>query len=271
MNNLEQRMVSLLNNLKNNHGVIGVKAEFEAEGTRLEEALRLKEVVTQANLDLTIKVGGCEALKDMFDAKSIGVTQIVGPMIESAYALKKFIKACKICYVGEEQYHVNFLINIETKLGINNIESILYSPEVEDLDGVTLGRVDLIGSLGRERTYVNSDEIMSYAKKAFSLCKRKGILCTIGGGIDKDSIPFIRELFVEGLLHRYETRKVIFDCDVALRNKPEEGLLKAVSFELMWLKNKCNFYKSILDEDSTRLQMLEKRYNCLLEKIGYLA
>ena len=48
-------MVETLVDLKANHHVIGVKAEFEAEGTRIEEAMRLKEVVTRAGLDLTIK------------------------------------------------------------------------------------------------------------------------------------------------------------------------------------------------------------------------
>ena len=66
MNNLEKRMVDVLKDLCENHCVGGIKAEFEAEGTRLEEALRLKEVVTKAGLDLTIKIGGCEALKDMY-------------------------------------------------------------------------------------------------------------------------------------------------------------------------------------------------------------
>jgi hypothetical protein len=45
MNNLERKMVEVLQDLKANHNVVGIKAEFEAEGTRLEEALRLKEVV----------------------------------------------------------------------------------------------------------------------------------------------------------------------------------------------------------------------------------
>ena len=47
-------MVDQLKDLKENHFAIGIKAEFEAEGTRLEEALRLKEVITKAGLDLTI-------------------------------------------------------------------------------------------------------------------------------------------------------------------------------------------------------------------------
>ena len=42
MNELERRMVEALQDLRENHHVNGVKAEFEAEGTRLEEALRLK-------------------------------------------------------------------------------------------------------------------------------------------------------------------------------------------------------------------------------------
>ena len=84
MNNLEKKMVEVLKDLKENYHVEGIKAEFEAEGTRMEEALRLKEVITKAGLDLTIKTGGCEAIKDMYDARSIGVTRIVAPMIESS-------------------------------------------------------------------------------------------------------------------------------------------------------------------------------------------
>ena len=41
MNTLEKRMIEQLCDLRENHHVVGVKAEFEAEGTRMEEALRL--------------------------------------------------------------------------------------------------------------------------------------------------------------------------------------------------------------------------------------
>src|SRR3989338_6075428 len=98
MNILERKMVAALQDLKENHHVVGVKAEFEAEGTRLEEAMRLKEVVTRAGLDLTIKIGGCEAIKDMYEARVIGVSRIVAPMVESAYALKKYLAATKLVW-----------------------------------------------------------------------------------------------------------------------------------------------------------------------------
>ena len=127
MNLLEKKMVSVLADLKENHHAVGVKAEFEAEGARLEEALRLKEIISKAGLDLTIKIGGCEAIKDMYDAKTIGVSAIVAPMIESPYAAKKYLQAVKTVFSEEERDAIKFLINIETKYGFNYLEEILNS------------------------------------------------------------------------------------------------------------------------------------------------
>ena len=77
MNALELKMVDALKDLRENHSTVGVKAEFEAEGTRIEEMLRLKEVCMKAGLDLTIKIGGCEALRDLYECRVIGVARIV--------------------------------------------------------------------------------------------------------------------------------------------------------------------------------------------------
>src|SRR5437667_377823 len=155
MNSLERRMVDQLKDLKENHHAIGIKAEFEAEGTRLEEALRLKEVVTKAGLDLTIKVGGCEALKDMYDSRSIGVTRVVGPMIETAYALKKFLACAKLAFAEEERKEVDFLINVETISTVRNFDEMLKVPNIRELRGIVVGRVDMTGSLGLTREAIN--------------------------------------------------------------------------------------------------------------------
>src|SRR5574344_1928805 len=123
MNNLEKKMVTTLQDLKENHHVVGIKAEFEAEGTRMEEALRLKEIITKAGLDLTIKIGGCEAVKDMFEAKTIGCCGIVGPMIETTYAMKKYVKTIIFVVSPDEAADMKVFINVETLTGFENLDS----------------------------------------------------------------------------------------------------------------------------------------------------
>lgn len=267
MNQLEKRMVDQLKDLRENHHVVGVKAEFEAEGTRLEEALRLKEVITKAGLDLTIKIGGCEALKDFYDARSIGVTHIVGPMIESAYALKKYLGSAKTAYGTDEFSSVDFLVNIETITACDNIDEILNKYDITGLAGIVFGRVDLTGSLGLTREDVNSDQIFKIAEKVFTAAQKKGLEIVVGGGVSKETIPFLNR-FPTGTFVRYETRKVIFECPGALSGRYAEGILKAVGFELMWLKNKRDFYGQIYQEDAKRIEMLEYRYKKLIEEAG---
>jgi 4-hydroxy-2-oxoheptanedioate aldolase len=266
VNELERKMVRQLQDLRENHHVIGVKAEFEAEGTRMEEAMRLKEVVTCAGLGLTMKVGGCEAVRDMYEARVIGVERVVGPMIESPWALHKFLGAAKVAFPASERDEVQFAANIETTVGVQNLDAMLELADIDELDGVVLGRVDMSGSLGLSRDDINCPEIFDITRRVFERAKTKGLECAMGGGVGKEALPFMREL--GGLLDRYETRKVIFGCPAALGDGAEAGILKAVGFELMWLKNKRDFYGCIYEEDATRIEMLQARYEQLIEQAG---
>ena len=54
MNLLEQKMLNVLKSLRDDYGVIGIKAEFEAEGTRIDELMRLIEIVRKLNLKLVL-------------------------------------------------------------------------------------------------------------------------------------------------------------------------------------------------------------------------
>lgn len=264
MNPMEKRMVELLIELKERHHVTGVKAEFEAEGTRMEEAMRLKEVSLKAGLGLNLKIGGCEAVKDMFDAISLGVERVVAPMVETAYALKKYIRAVNIAFSGQGN-DVEFLINLETITAFNNFNEMLELPEITHLNGIVIGRVDLVGSMGFVRNSVNSSEIQEIALKMAAKAKENGLKVVVGGGVSVHSLPFF-QAFPSGHLDRFETRKVVFSCPGALQNS-EEAFLKAVEFELLWLKNKKKYYGAIHREDDIRLEMLEERYREPIDEV----
>src|SRR6266446_6102264 len=190
MNRIEKQMVELLAELKEKHNVIGVKAEFEAEGTRLEEAMRLKEVSMQAGLSLTLKIGGCEAIRDMFEASNLGVRYLVAPMVETPYALKKYLKALEIGFSPEQRDDMSYLINLETITACHYFDEMLALPEVGRLDGIVLGRVDLTGSMNLSREAINTDEVLKICLEMAAKAKARGKTVVVGGGVSVHSLPF---------------------------------------------------------------------------------
>ena len=101
MSNLELKIKNILADLRTNHNVAGLKSEFETEGATYEETKYLADMAKSAGLNFTVKVGGCGAVNDIRIAKEFGVDTLVAPMIESAYALKKFVDAVKIVFLSE--------------------------------------------------------------------------------------------------------------------------------------------------------------------------
>ena len=258
MNKLELQMTELLQDLKQHHHVSGIKAEFEAEGTRMEEAMRLKDVTSAVpGLSLNIKIGGCEAIKDMFDAISLGAKRIIAPMVETPYALQKFIRAAQMVY-GEELGQVEILVNIETFVAYQNFSAMLAIPEIKLLNGIVIGRVDMVGSMALARNQVNSKRILDLALDLAKMAKDHDLKVVVGGGVSVDAISFFKA-FPANHIDRFETRKIIFDCPEAIHNS-EIAFIKAVQFELMWLKNKRNYYSVIAREDEERIQMMQERY-----------
>jgi hypothetical protein len=260
MNIREFKCVQTLTDLVENYGVIGIKTSFEDEGATFEEVMRLKEICNQSNTKLNLKIGGPEAIRDIIDSTYIGVKGIVGPMVESSFGLNKFIKACQNNLLEDVYKVTNLYINVETITAAQNIDSFVNDPSFKELHGVTIGRVDLVGSMGKNRDYVDSDEVLKLARNVFSKVKDKGVKACIGGAVSVNSEDFLKKLHSERLLDKFETRYVIFDPTVALKNLPK-ALMRAQIFEYEWMMAKQENHLKLANREIKRIQMIQDRIN----------
>jgi hypothetical protein len=266
MNGYEKKMAEILLRGKEIHGIVATKAEFEAEGTRTDELLRLLEIAHRAGVDIALKIGGCEAIRDLLEARQFGVRYIIAPMVETPYALSKYIAAKeKVFQEEEERNETVFLFNLETITAYEHLnEMVALAAGAPGCDGVVFGRVDFSGSLGLGRPGIESEEVTSRGEAAAAICRNAGLQFVVGGAVSIDALDNLRR-FDAVHLTRFETRKVVFEAAALGRPALEQALKDAVHFELLWLLNKRDYYGFIHLEDEARITMLEDRWKVLGE------
>ena len=256
MNKEERVMLNSLLELKEVYGVYGIKAEFEAEGARMDELISLRELILRADLKFITKIGGCEAVHDMQQCKLLGATGVMAPMIETPFAMSKFVGAAKRVY-GEDTNSVEWIINAETKTCLDNYKKIL---ETGDgfLNAVTVGRSDLSASMGIDRKDIEGESVYNATRKLLQMSRAKGITTNFGGNIGIESVPFI--IGMSDVADRFETRKVVVSMDNSEEHL-KKAIHKALNFELLWLLNKKNYYTRLSSEDEARIERMRYQLN----------
>lgn len=258
MNITERRMLDMLKKGRDEFGVVAVKAEFEAEGTRPDEFLRLLHLARAADLKVALKIGGCEAISDLHASKLYGVDHVIAPMIETPYALSKYVEAkCKTYGADHSERGTHFLFNLETETTLRNLEAMVPLARA-DLDGIVFGRVDFTLSRGLPRGAINDRQITDAVLVAARACAANDLELVVGGSVAVEAASALREIRAIRL-DRFETRKVVFDGAVAEQRNFEAAIANAVAFELAWLENKRDYYGAIAEEDQARIGMMRER------------
>ena len=256
-------VLSGLEHGKNHFGFNAVKAEFEAEGSRIDDLKILLFAGKSSGLETIVKIGGCEALRDMRDLASLGrVENVVAPMVESRFALKKF-KAMADRVFQETGFSPNLLFNLETVTAWRDFHEILdEASKDKKIFGVTFGRGDFAQSLDLPRGDVDSNKVHEIVIDAARKSVEAGLKFCVGGSITGKSVPLIRELKSIGA-HSFESRKVSWSFSDLPENDEEvvKNINGGLEFEFLWLKAKSQRYLDLANEDANRLSQLAERFN----------
>lgn len=255
MYKIENFLFQQLCKLRDEYDLKGIKAEFEAEGSSFRDLMRLRRLTSKAGVNLYVKIGGVEAIRDIKDALEINVDGIIAPMVESKFGAKKFYDSIKKIYM---EHKVHTTINLETKNAINQFDEILnYSNS--KFNNITLGRSDLTSSYFDQDLKPDSDLIFQIIQKIAKNLKNTSLSFTVGGSVSAKTISKINSQFpdLKNSIDKLETRKVMLPTKSFLAK--ENAIKEALKFEELYILSKKDFSDVQIGSEIERLTELKRR------------
>ena len=154
-----QKINELLTKLQMEYQSVAVKTELSSEFISDEDFYWLKTSAENSLLSLTVKTAGSEDEIGIYKAVELGAENIVVPMVESVYAVEKFVRL-----VRKQSPDIGILLNIETITGYKNSDEILKAFS-QNIKVIVFGRSDFCSSLGFTCKDVDNVLILDFAKK----------------------------------------------------------------------------------------------------------
>lgn len=246
-------LIDELERLNKEFNVVGIKQSTEDEGAFHSDIVTMRRITEACGLKLSVKIGGCEAKTDIAFCDSIGASGIVAPMVESEFAMQKFIESTI------DINDIDYYINIETKTAYKNLANILKSPSSKLLSGIVIGRSDLVKSFGRDKHQVDDNDINIIVNDILTQCTEYGLNTLMGGNISPKSSTFIKLMYDKKLLQYIETRNVIIKLNDENSNNIPTMIKSALLFESDWLQYKSDYHTKISEKYKNRLSQLTNR------------
>lgn len=194
-----------LQQLKQEAGLCALKTGTEVEDMAFED-IRVLCDLSQGILPLYVKIGGPEARNDIRMLAEMGVDGIIAPMIESAYALKNFIKTMRELLDPAAYAKMEKGINLETITGFSNMNSILSAPEIKELNQITAARTDLSGSMGLSP---DDAQVLEKCSIIVARARENDLRTSVGGNIH---VGIVTKIIQSIGPHTINTRHMVLEC-----------------------------------------------------------
>lgn len=221
-----------------------IKLGTEAEGM-LRWHMPLLQSIT--GKEAVCKIGGPEARSDLFEIFALGITRFVAPMVESQFAVEKFIDAVEKT-VGIESAS-ELTLNIESIQAFKNLDEIMSAAKT-NIHRINCGFTDLSQSMHYN---VNDPYVLEMGKALKTRCRLIGKRFSFGGSISVSNIErrldFLQPDF-------FETRLLVFPGDV---KDPASIVGRGLEFEMLFENYLGSIQKMFVDTHESRAAGVAKR------------
>ena len=253
----ERRFLDALLDARKHCGGYALFGDMSGYGGGSDNLPLLQQHALQSGLKLYMKIGGCESLRDIRDAKILGADGIAAQMVESEYALEKFTEAVESVY-GDEDIDLILIINTYNAAG--RLDAMLACSAAEKIRIVVANRSDIAMSSGR---YMGCDaaEMTELMAVMNSLCRKKGKKFAVGGDVSEQSVTVLPDIDAGAQL-AVCAGIVLFECGdaVADKEKMRNLLYAGILCESEWLQLEWALAEKIRDTAEKQYELFMLKY-----------